>query len=579
MHKRGPLYSGMIMSQHSLVTWTWVVTSLAMVSVAYGQNSPFGSHSFQYAEGTLFPDQYSQAQIDSFVSDYYDQWKSDFLRVDPGGDGYRVIMDSSGRTTSEAQGFGMIILPHMAGYDPNAQDIFDGLFSYARAHPSDIDSRLMDWDQPNPVGNNSAFDGDADIAFGLLLADAQWGSDGPVNYRQEALEIIDGIFQSTIGPDSDLPMLGDWVNPYSGGTYSQWTTRSSDFMAGHFRVFGEVSGNQPEWDLVVQTIQQAISDVQSDYGTGLLPDFILQDSVTGEFSPAPPFFLESAHDGDYWYNAGRVPWRIGVDAVVMGDVSSKQQASMLSEFFQEAANGNPNQILGGYRLDGTPLNSWSDLFFRAPVGVAAMTGTDAADQAWLNAIFDNIKSTHVNYYSDSVTMNSLLIISGNSFDPLSLNTLVDPTLPMGRKFLDGIPVNGGLGDLHDSDDQRLEIIPSPTSNLIKQKVDLVLVGTSSVISPNSFRFRVESRLIGGDPGPVIQQVFFYRPSDNRRELVDSRPVSALEGSIEVTPQGDLSRFINPANGDVIAGIVYLTDPSGPLFPWSVELDQAVWLIE
>lgn len=567
------------MLQHSLAKWTFVFISFAFVPFAHGQNSPFGSHTFDYADGTLFPNQYSQVQIDAFVSAYYDQWKSDFLRVDPGGDGYRVIMDGSGRTTSESQGFGMVILPHMAGHDANAQNIFDGLFTYARAHPSVIDPQLMDWDQPNPVGNNSAFDGDADIAFGLLLADAQWGSDGPINYRQEALNVIEAIYDSTIGPNSRLPMLGDWVNPFSGGTYSQWTTRSSDFMAGHFRVFGTVSGNEAQWDQVVLTIQQAISDIQSDYGTGLLPDFIVMDSSTGEFSPAPPNFLESPYDGDYWYNAGRVPWRIGADAVLMGDIASQEQAAMLSEFFQQASGGDPNQILGGYRLNGNPLNFWSDLFFRAPVGVAAMTGTDAADQAWLNAIFDNIKSTHVNYYSDSVTLNSLLIISGNSFDPLSLNTPTEPTLPMGRKLLDGIPVNGGVGDLHASDDQRYEIDPSPTSNLIKQKVDLVLVGTSSVTSPTSFRFRLESRLIGGESGPVIQQIFLYRPSDNRRELVDSRPVQDFDDSIEVTPQGDLSRFINPVNGDVIAGVVYLTDPSGPLFPWSIELDEAIWLIE
>lgn len=567
------------MSQHSLASWILVFVSFVGVPCAQAQNIPFGSHTFNYAPGTLFPSQYTQSQIDDFVSDYYDQWKSDFLRVDPGGDGYRIIMDGSGRTTSEAQGFGMVILPHMAGYDSNAQNIFDGLFTYARAHPSDIDPQLMDWDQPNPVGNNSAFDGDADIAMGLLLADAQWGSDGAINYREEALDIIEAIYNSTIGPDSHLPMLGDWVNPYSGGTYSQWTTRSSDFMAGHFRAFGAVSGHQPQWDLVIQTIQQSISDIQSDYGTGLLPDFVLMDSSTGEFSPAPPNFLESPHDGDYWYNAGRVPWRIGADAVLMGDATSQGQAALLSEFFQEASNGNPNQILGGYRLDGEPLNSWSDLFFRAPVGVAAMTGNDAADQVWLDAIFDNIKSTHVNYYSDSVTLNSLLIISGNSFDPLSLNTPVQPTLPMGRKFLDGIPVSGGLGDLHVSDDQRFKIDPSPTSNLIKQKVDLILVGTSNVTSPESFRFRVEARLMGGAPGPVIQKIFLHRPADNRRELIDTRTLSDVEEAIEVTPQGDLSRFINPANRDVIASVVYFTDPNGPLFPWSVEVDEAVWLIE
>ena len=162
---------------------------------------------------------------------------------------------------------------------------------------------------------------------------------------------------------------------------------------------------------------------------------------------------------------------------------------------------------------------------------------------------------------------------------VALYTATDPTLPMGRKVLDGMVVSGGLGDLHDSDDQRWEFEPSPTSNLMKQKVDVLLVGTSQVTSPQTFRFRLEARMNGGNAGPVIQQIYLIRTGTNRKELVDSRPVSNSDETIEITPQGDPSRFVNPINGDVIARVVYLTDPNGPLFPWSVELDQAVWMIQ
>ena len=123
---------------------------------AQSQEHPYGSHHQSYAAGTLFPNQYTQSEIDNYVSDYYDQWKSDWLRTDPGGDGYRIVMDSSGRTTSEAQGFGMVVVPHMAGHDPNAQELFDGLYTYARAHPSQGNPQLMDWAQPDQSGNNSA---------------------------------------------------------------------------------------------------------------------------------------------------------------------------------------------------------------------------------------------------------------------------------------------------------------------------------------------------------------------------------------------------------------------------------------
>lgn len=405
---------------------TFIFLSLGCWAIAPAQNHPFGSHHQTYAPGTLFPNQYSQGQIDTFVSNYYDQWKSDWVRVDPGGDGYRVVMDANGRTTSESQGYGMIVLPHMAGHDPNAQAVFDGLFSYSRAHPSEGNPRLMDWAQPDPSGNRSAFDGDADIAYGLLLADAQWGSNGTINYRQEAVEIIDAIHTSTIGPTSNLPMLGDWVNPNSGGTYNQWSTRSSDFMYGHFRAYGHATGDHDRWNAVIEATQTVTADIQQEFGTGLVSDFVVVDPLTGDASPAPPNFLESDFDDDYWYNAGRIPWRMGADAVISGDLTSWAQTEMLSEFFQNASNGDPNQILGGYELDGDPLHNWSDLFYRSPVGVAAMTGSDAADQQWLNAIFDNAKQAHVNYYSDSVTLGSLLVMSGNFIDPASITAVPEP---------------------------------------------------------------------------------------------------------------------------------------------------------
>jgi len=401
--------------------------SFLTLPVAQAQNNPFGSHHQTYADGTLFPNQYSQAQIDTYVSEYYDQWKSDWLRSDPGGDGYRIVMDGSGRTTSEAQGYGMVIVPHMAGHDPNAQNLFNGLYTYARAHPSESNPQLMDWAQPDPWGNSSAFDGDADIAYGLLVADAQWGSNGSINYRQEALDIIEAIHTSTIGPTSNLPMLGDWVDPNGGGAYNQWSTRSSDFMYGHFRAFGNTSGNHDQWNAVINATQTITADIQQEFGTGLVSDFLVVDPLTGDASPAPPNFLESEFDDDYWYNAGRIPWRIGADAVLSGDPTTWAQAQMLSEFFQDASSGDPNQILGGYELDGDPLNTWSDLFYRSPVGVAAMTGIDAADQQWLNNIFDNAKQAHVNYYSDSVNLNSLLVMSGNFMDPSSVTAVPEPS--------------------------------------------------------------------------------------------------------------------------------------------------------
>lgn len=384
-----------------------MLRALAVVLVAFAAaaqpRQPFPQHT-RYASGTILPSHRTQAQLDADVRAYYEVWKSKFLKSD--GDLYRVSFGSTnpGRTVSEGQGYGMMIVAMMAGHDPDAQKIFDGLWCFARKYPSRGDARLMAWEIP-PGGGSSAFDGDADIAYGLLLAHAQWGSDGDIDYRSDAREVIAGILASTIGPQSKLPMLGDWTDP-DGSTYNQYTVRTSDFMPAHFRAFGFTE--------VVRATQALVDALQRTYSpnTGLLPDFVVHGA------PAPPHFLEAASDGDYGYNAGRVPWRLGTDAVLHGDRRSREQARRIAQWARAATNGDPLRLRGGYRLDGTmfPGRDYFTIFFASPIGVAAMT--DASQQEWLNAIYETVRARHEDYYEDSVTMLCLIVMSGNAWSPM-----------------------------------------------------------------------------------------------------------------------------------------------------------------
>ncbi len=379
---------------------------------------PFPQH-VTYAPNSILPSHRSQAQLDDDMRAFYDQWKSEFL-IEAGMDANGIMMvrvafgkaePNYSTTVSEGQGYGMLIVPMMAGYDPDAQSLFDGMWAFVRAHPSEIDPRLMDWNVPEPEGNASAFDGDADIAYGLLLADAQWGSDGRVNYKAEAVNMIGGILESTIGGDSHLPMLGDWVN-VGEPQYNQTTPRSSDFMLANFRAFGKVT-NDPVWGDVVLQSQNTMLNIQNNFSgeTGLLPDFI----VEGE--PAPPNFLENPTDGSYNYNAGRDPWRVGMDALLHDDPTSRAIVQKISRWVEASANGDPNNIRAGYELDGTPLpeSEYFTTFFVSPMGVAAMN--DPAQQEWLNAIYDSVYENHLDYYEDSVNFLCLLVMTGNFWTP------------------------------------------------------------------------------------------------------------------------------------------------------------------
>lgn len=402
--------------------WILTVSAAFLCLPCMAQLRPFPQH-VSYVAGTLKPTNYTQAQQDTDVRNAWQAWRTSFVvAVNPTQ--YRVAAGKAGadkaRTVSEGQGYGMVLSAIMAGSDSTARIVFDGLWRFSRAHPSSREHRLMAWEVPTASGDqaDSAFDGDADIAYALLLADAQWGSAGTVNYKAEALKVIAGIKAATIGKTSHLPMLGDWVND-PDSSYTEWQTRTSDFMYGHFRAYRRAS-NDASWDLVLKITQAAASSIQANFSasTGLLPDFLVpQTTVPYKPKPAPSKFLEDPNDGSFYYNACRDPWRIGTDALINGDATSLAQARKMSAWIAATVGNDPKKVRAGYKLTGQALKG-SDYFttvFVAPWGVAAMT--NPSQQAWLNKVYAAVRTTREDYFEDSVTLMSMLVMTGNFWDP------------------------------------------------------------------------------------------------------------------------------------------------------------------
>lgn len=382
---------------------------------------PFPQH-VSYAAGTVRPSHRTQARQDDDIRAAYDRWKANYL-TDTAEGHYRVKIGrgATTQTISEGQGYGMVIVPLMAGHDPEAQAIFDGLWHFFNAHRSPTDPRLMAWrvdpHRPDKGDGNSAFDGDADIAFGLLLADSQWGGreGNRINYLEEAKRVLEGILDRTVGPASRLPMLGNWFGP-DGTRFNQFTPRPSDFMPAHFRAFGRSTGN-PVWEQVIVACQEIVDSFQKNVSrtTGLLPDFAIIEA-SGAVKAAPPKFLEKEWDGCYNFNAGRVPWRLGTDALLNADPVSTAQVKKMADWVLGETGGDPHGIKPGYNLDGSPIASrnYFSTFFAAPFGVAAMV---AGQQEWLNAIYDAVRLEEQGYYADTVTLQCLIVMTGNYWAP------------------------------------------------------------------------------------------------------------------------------------------------------------------
>lgn len=121
-----------------------------------------------------------QSAVDAKVVDYYQRWKTAFVRQNCGNGWYQVISpDADHPYVAEAQGYGMVIAATMVGADPDAKKIFDGLVKWKIDHPSAVNPDLLAAEQDvncrSVNGGDGATDGDMDVAYGLLLADRQWG--------------------------------------------------------------------------------------------------------------------------------------------------------------------------------------------------------------------------------------------------------------------------------------------------------------------------------------------------------------------------------------------------------------------
>jgi endo-1,4-beta-D-glucanase Y len=333
----------------------------------------------------------------------YSFWKGKYLIPSvrfPGA--WKVDYNGKGATVSEAMGYGMLITVFMADRDPDAKKYFDGLDAFRKHFPSGINPAFMCWKIPadeKPRRDDSATDGDLDIAYALLLAHRCWGEE---RYLSEAKTLITNIAASLVRPDGSL-RLGDW-NEKPG------QTRPSDLMPTHFRAFGAATGD-PLWEKVEKQCYAILGELQEGSAprTGLVPDFAVEKE--GRWVPARPCFLEGRTDGDYSYNACRVPWRIGWAALTLNDERARNFLKPLMGWVS-ANIPTPVEFRSGYHLDGSSVrNSEAGVgCFLAPTGVAAKA---LGNKGWEDAVFSYGKNCREEYYSDSVNLLCLILMSGN----------------------------------------------------------------------------------------------------------------------------------------------------------------------
>jgi endo-1,4-beta-D-glucanase Y len=388
---------------------------------------PFPQH-VDYTAGVIKPTNVTQAEMDAAVTSAYATWKSAYIKSLGGQGDWVDCGKACGKTddiaVSEGQGYGLVISAYMGD-----KTTFDALYRYYVAHPSRFGPHLMAWQQKyehgrmvDTGGPDSATDGDLDIAYGLLLADRQWGSGGAVDYLQAALDAMHDILAWDVDPAQWNTNPGDWAH---GRGKDENHTRPSDWMTDHFVSFAQVdAANAGKWNAVYDEVAATVAwqFAHGSGATGIVPDFM---GLSGNhFVPVHGKYLETKHDGDFSYNACRTPWRLAMSYIVDGRTELLPAEQRTTSWIKGATGGATRKIRAGYYIenghDGTPFVNYRDLAFTAPMAVNAMISGEAC-QGWLNSLWTAIDGGDFgklnDYYGDSLRMQVLIVVSGNWWKP------------------------------------------------------------------------------------------------------------------------------------------------------------------
>jgi hypothetical protein len=287
--------------------------------------------------------------LNTFVFQRYEKWKAKYVVSDSlvCGAGTARINTDPGPTVSEGQGYGMAMAAAIGD-----RDTFDKLWTFVRHYLSQSAKKycggLMGWmydgttgcraiDQPcdpdkDGCGGNqdSAFDGDVDIAIGLVYAARQWPE-----YQEAAVGWLLKM-ECEVDTISD----GRWSYATPGDTWNKtdcsgYPGKPCSFVAGqdgkvnlsyyppgYFRVFGDFlagyvdpllysnEDRQRHWAFWYKTAETVYEMYERCYDNAAVNPGLVTDWGT---------YLSPCSSGGDNYNWARALWRVGVDAAWFGN--------------------------------------------------------------------------------------------------------------------------------------------------------------------------------------------------------------------------------------------------------------------
>lgn len=340
----------------------------------------------------------------------YNSWKSNYVEFCSQNGDYRVRFDNPSQTVSEGIAYGMLL----AAYAKD-QVLFDGLTNYYNRFKNA--DGVMDWkidgcfavssDCTGPCTGGAA-DAEFDYAHALIVADAQWGSSGSIDYAALARNMISIIKTTEIAP-SLTPRPG----PNWGGDD---ITNPSYYSPAYFRIWGQFTNDEAYWNAVADKCYDILSNAKTNLNAAysIVPDWCTSD---GTFSPTASGYFSGGQR--YHYDAARTPWRIATDYLWFGTNTASQYTDQCNQFVD--SKGGLSSIVDGYFMDGSAYGSFNSATFSGAFAVAHMQGSQTrADEAYTYLA----NKTPNGYFNTTLYTLYLFTMTGNFYNPL-VNTPVE----------------------------------------------------------------------------------------------------------------------------------------------------------
>lgn len=376
----------------------------------------------------------SQAEVDSKVATAVNR----FFAIGTGesntpiqGSGYRCYYElpsndamafiwaaDTNDIRSEGQSYGMTIAVQM---DLKTQ--FDKLWRFAKAKMQyAANTQYTAWKyyfkwQGFPSGNDWDFgaatvpapDGDEYFAAALYMADQRWGSDGDIDYKQEADNIATALLHNNATGDGRYPIFHATQRmivfvPY--GNSNEFTDPSYHLPAFYemFALYGPSADAQTWRELAEVSREYLVASAHAS--TGLHPDYATFAGAPTTGSPG------DGHDG-FRYDAWRVVMNMSMDyAWFGGDARMKTQVEKYHAFFANHIGQN-NVTNALFRVDGSGASGGGSTALTATLAAGAMA-SDASNSATYVELLWNVpqQQGQYRYYQQAVYLLGLLNASG-----------------------------------------------------------------------------------------------------------------------------------------------------------------------